>query len=352
MSEQFLYTDNEGMYTEGIIEGNSLQRTCDAGAVVGDFVVQGFLNANSVDVVTSNIDKRTVIGIIVEKPTVTDAIVMTKGVISGLAGMIKSQKVYLGADGKISPAIPLSGYLQVLGHAIDEDKVDFYPINTKIKLHVEIDGNDEHTVLMVHSNTFDGDDVFIDSSASGHILSPVNGAVHSDAEHVFGSSSIQCDDTLNSNVSVPNSDDFNFGSDDFTVDFWYKPMNTSVRQPILSNGYNNGWIFEIQSNKLVFYWATSGGYIYLLDPTILLNNTWYHVAGVKNGNSMTLYVNGVNVETKLAEPVDDSEYDLFIGGRPIYSNAALTGYIDEVRISKGIARWTENFTPPSYAYIP
>ena len=138
MSEQFLYTDNEGMYTEGIIEGNSLQRTCDAGAVVGDFVVQGFLNANSVDVVTSNIDKRTVIGIIVEKPTVTDAIVMTKGVISGLAGMIKSQKVYLGADGKMTPVIPTNGYLHVLGHAIDEDKVDFYPINTKVKIFEEI----------------------------------------------------------------------------------------------------------------------------------------------------------------------------------------------------------------------
>ncbi len=136
MPEQFLYTDNEGMYTEGIVEGNSLQRTCDASALVGDFVVQGFLNANSVDVVSNNIDMRSVIGIIVEKPTTTDAIVMTKGVISGLAGMIKTQKVYLGADGKMTPIIPTDGYLQILGHAIDEDKVDFYPINTKVKLYL------------------------------------------------------------------------------------------------------------------------------------------------------------------------------------------------------------------------
>ena len=133
-NHKFLYTDDEGMYTEGIIEGNSLQRSCDSSANIGDFVTQSLLLINSVDVASDNSSVRSVIGQIVDKPTTTEAVIMTKGVITGLAGMIKTQKVYLGSDGKLTPDLPESGYLHILGQAIDEDKVDFYPINTKIKL--------------------------------------------------------------------------------------------------------------------------------------------------------------------------------------------------------------------------
>lgn len=129
---EFLYVDANGDYIETINDATGEQRTCDVESVVGDMVMNSETVDNGVDSVVDNWDDRDVIGIITEKPTTTTCIVMTKGRVEGLSGLTKAQKVYLGADGAFTSTKPTDGYVRVVGHAIDADKVNFDPINTKI----------------------------------------------------------------------------------------------------------------------------------------------------------------------------------------------------------------------------
>jgi hypothetical protein len=74
-----------------------------------------------------------VVGYVTNKPTTTTAEILFQGTISGTFGLTKAGKVYLSASGGFDNAIPTGGYIQILGHAIDSDTVDFDPSNTKIK---------------------------------------------------------------------------------------------------------------------------------------------------------------------------------------------------------------------------
>jgi len=132
--QEYLFVDDEGNYTEELIEGSYIKRICDTSASVGDLVTESNSIVHGVDVPVNNTDKKAIIGIIIRKSDPTTACVMTKGVITGLAFLNKSKKVYLSTTGDISSGVPSVGYLQVLGHAINDDAMDFNPANIHIKL--------------------------------------------------------------------------------------------------------------------------------------------------------------------------------------------------------------------------
>ena len=81
---------------------------------------------------------------------------------------------------------------------------------------------------------------------------------------------------------------------------------------------------------------------------------WYHIAVVRNGINFYIFVNGVSQSLTVNTPIGTNDVGnvdstLYVGGlapSSFYFNA----WIDELRISKGIARWTTNFTPPSAPY--
>ena len=79
-------------------------------------------------------------------------------------------------------------------------------------------------------------------------------------------------------------------------------------------------------------------------------DTWYHIALVRYGTSIKLYVNGVsNISTSSSLGLVDNSVSLSIGSM-LTGEYSMNGYIDELRISKGVARWTSNFTPPTQPY--
>jgi hypothetical protein len=78
--------------------------------------------------------------------------------------------------------------------------------------------------------------------------------------------------------------------------------------------------------------------------------TWTHFALVRNGTDTDLYINGTSV---IALTSDTTNYNTpYIGIGGIYDNSSylLNGYIDDLRITKGVARYTANFTPPTAAF--
>jgi hypothetical protein len=212
---------------------------------------------------------------------------------------------------------------------------------------------DSYTKLLLHFNSD-----YTDSSASGHTVTSTGASITS-SERRFGAGSVSFDGT-SSYLAVPDSTDFEFGSGTFTIDFWVHytawsgqlGYNCPIGKCYNSNT-TNPWFFEISSSTVNFY-HYNGGWINAGGSFSLILNTWHHIAVVRNSsNLITLYINGIATGTTRTYSGDmgNNSDDVTIGTRYIagvgdWDARAVTGYIDELRVSKGIARWTTNFTPP------
>jgi len=220
-------------------------------------------------------------------------------------------------------------------------------------------GNDSFTKLLLHCNNVDGSTIFIDASASSHSVT-ANGSSQIDiTESKFGGSSVLFDGTTTSRLTIPDSDDWNFGSGDFTIDFWIKFNSLSGFQELVSQwggGGSNGslTIIKFNTNNLKVFYSTDGSSEVQVNSTFTFSDTnFHHIALVRDGNTLRFFVDGV------AEGTDDwTGVTLFNSTRPLNISTSadggsnpVDGWIDEVRISKGIARFTTAFTPPTDQYF-
>jgi hypothetical protein len=82
--------------------------------------------------------------------------------------------------------------------------------------------------------------------------------------------------------------------------------------------------------------------------TITLN-TWTHVAWTRSGSSNRLFINGTQVGSTTTDATNYTSTASFIGASQS-GTLPFAGYIDDLRITKGYARYTSNFTPPSSAF--
>jgi len=85
----------------------------------------------------------------------------------------------------------------------------------------------------------------------------------------------------------------------------------------------------------------------ITSPVTTSLNTWNHVVAQRRGNVGTIYINGVSVITGsiTVTPVVNTA-DSMVGSDDMVVTWPLNGYIDDFRITKGVARYRENFTPP------
>jgi len=221
-------------------------------------------------------------------------------------------------------------------------------------------GIDDYTKLLLHL-----DNDYTDSSSSRHTISTAGDPTFSTTK-VFGSHSVYFDGT-GDYLTVPNSPDWSFGSDDFTIDF---RLNFTTKPagdyPQLVTKWDGGsankkaWsiYYNINTNALVFEHSTNGstGVVLQVGWVAALSN-WYHIAVVRDSSDLVFYINGTrqgDTQTIGINSIYNSDTDVHIGTAFVNGSSSATsefnGYIDELRISKGIARWTSNFTPPTEAY--
>ena len=211
--------------------------------------------------------------------------------------------------------------------------------------------------LLMHFNGANGSTTFTDNSKNNLTVTSNNGASISTAQSKFGGASVFFDGTDDYLSSVNNSA-FNLSSGDFTVEFWFRTSTLSLPAShavlVGQMSYTSaGWgIWQYSSTTVYVYIGT--GFAIQTPSVFSSTSTWYHIALVKNGtgaNSLKLYVDGVVQAQGNYTPTYASSYPLVIGGittttgwnNNFYSN----GYIDELRITKGVARYTSNFTPPN-----
>lgn len=154
-----------------------------------------------------------------------------------------------------------------------------------------------------------------------------------------------------------------FGSSDFTVEFFINFQNFNAEACVLTGGWNYSagkrtWGFllggGLASNQMYFYCSSNGStsYICSIITSRLSVNTTYHVAAVREGSTFRLFLNGmlVGTSTSNASIYSDLSSGVTVGSfsqSETNSSYYADAWFDELRITKGVARYTENFTPPT-----
>jgi hypothetical protein len=133
---------------------------------------------------------------------------------------------------------------------------------------------------------------------------------------------------------------------DFTVELWVYPTTIT--------GSNRVFVLlENGANSAGFFMYGASGYIaldianvatYNLGSTAVTTNSWQHIAFVRSGSTLTGYINGTATGTATVTASLGSSGIMRVGAG-IAAGAPYAGFIDDLRITKGIARYTSNFTP-------
>jgi hypothetical protein len=238
---------------------------------------------------------------------------------SGIDTVNSTNETYNSSDDYYSPSSSFDSY-------------------TKFLLHLDNNVTDEIGKTVTNNNV-----TFSTSSKFGSHAASFNGS--------------------SSYLSIPDSADFDFGSGDFTVDMWIKYASIPVPNGEMLIGQTN--VTGNRSWKIVQYNDSGYGlsFLYSYDgstqsiihtPWVPSDTSWHHIAVIRNGADLKIYVDGTQVGTTAS-----------LGTNTIYNSSSVlqlgalenpaqiyyfNGYMDEVRVSKGIARWTSDFTPPISAY--
>jgi hypothetical protein len=152
---------------------------------------------------------------------------------------------------------------------------------------------------------------------------------------------------------VPTNPALAFESGNFTVEFWVNFTSIANRQDLVwwvpdNDSLRGGISWRLSGDALIYYDAAVGGAINTAWlPTI---NTWYHIALSRSGSSTRLFIDGVAGTTYSTILPYAASYRLYIGKDSASDSYPFTGYMDDFRITKGAARYTTNFTPPTASF--
>lgn len=204
---------------------------------------------------------------------------------------------------------------------------------------------------------FHFDDNMLNFGKSPAMITNTTGMVLSTTHHKFGSRSLKFSgQQIRNNLTILS--DLILASGDFTIDFWVYPENLSSydsKTPIapFSGAYRSITIFMYTDRIGLSVTSVNSGWSYenVSDPVILNNGTWNHIAIVRSGTKIYLFLNGVKkieINYGTGSIADASPFSL---GNNANNANKLTGYIDEFRYIKGSAIWTADFTPPTEPYV-
>jgi hypothetical protein len=205
--------------------------------------------------------------------------------------------------------------------------------------------------LLLNGGGSDGSTTIVDSSANNWSFTNTGSVAYSTTQTKFASTSIYFNGSRNlvlataTNLQMPG---------DFTWEAWVYATTTAGFYGIIGTSAIYGRI--LISNNAGLYWesdngsaplAVSSGY----PPTgAWTANAWQHVALTRSGSSWRFFKNGTQIgSTQTASFTPETTQNLNIGSTYGSSNR-FTGYLEGVRFTKGVARYTANFTAPTAAF--
>ena len=202
-----------------------------------------------------------------------------------------------------------------------------------------------NVVALLHMDGADASTTFTD--VKGHTFTAAGNAQIDTAQSKFGGASGLFDGT-GGYISTPSSADFAYGTGDFTWECWVRLAVTTGNQYIVEHGDNGGTV--TYNGGLRYYNTTTstGSVLYTTVPP-LVAGTWYHVAITRQSGTTRMFIDGV-LKASAADAHNYGAQSLRFGA---YGGGGygLNSHIDEARITKGVARYTANFTPPAEQFL-
>lgn len=222
---------------------------------------------------------------------------------------------------------------------------------------VESDPYWSNVVLLLRGDGADGGTTFTDSSSSAKTVTVYGDSKTSATNYKIGNAAMAFDGT-GDYVELADSNDWDFGSGDFTIEFWYRTASVTGNSDIIAQRSSATYppvIVQRSTSTIKCYISSTGssilpntlsgtlGSAILTSKTISIN-TWYHVAITRRNGIFYMFIDG---EPNSVEPgysstsLVNSANALRLGG---FASNYTNGQVDELRITKGVDRYSGNFT--------
>lgn len=215
----------------------------------------------------------------------------------------------------------------------------------------------EQTTLILNMAETAGATSIQDSTENASVFSAVGTASISNEAPSADSRSINLTTNTSYFESSQNMDAYNFGTGDFTIEFWYKSRVAGANyQTILEckvSGTPNTWsVFMNANGSVTLYAGTADLYSdrnvisHYPWPPIINDTQWHHVAVCRTSGTTRIFVNGVLGES-VADPTNYTSVgvpSLIIGKSRPTTEYTVNGNIGPIRITKA-GRYTTDFTP-------
>jgi Concanavalin A-like lectin/glucanases superfamily len=209
-------------------------------------------------------------------------------------------------------------------------------------------------VLLAGFEGTDGSTTLVDESPVGRTLTAQSTAQIDTAQFKYGASSLLLNGTSDY-VTAADSTDWDFGSGEFTIEAFTRWSSLSNDAAIAANyDGTNGWSFGVSSGFLTFngtsYTFNDAGW-WFANRVI---DQWFHFCADRDASGHTrIYIDGVmRGKSTNTAAINNATGNLAIGRRAEAAIRYFPGHIDELRITKGIARYASDsgFTVPTEAY--
>ena len=218
--------------------------------------------------------------------------------------------------------------------------------------------------LLLHMDGANGSTTFTDSSSNNLTVTPSGNAQISTAQSQFGGASGLFDGT-GDYLTISANSLFNFGTGAFTIELFFRIASGASGSPfgkILMSNENGAFVagcfsFYGLASSTAFrpsFWIQEfSGSTPILTPTSgdYRDNIWHHVAIVRQtGGAMNMYIDGTSVASATHTGNCGSSTRNLVIGYNMVSARELLGNVDEIRVKKGQAVYTANFTIPTAAF--
>jgi hypothetical protein len=207
--------------------------------------------------------------------------------------------------------------------------------------------------LLLNGDGTNGSQTFTDLSPTPKTITRTGSIIVSTAQKKYGTGSMYNNDQLSYlTISSPNND-FSVSSN-FTLECWIYPTQASqsygcIFNNTVSTNTNSSYgqiTVEMNGSSILCHFNGSNNSI--LNLGTVNANTWYHIAITKSSNNVYGFINGVlKSSNTISISVNAGSVARIFRYYTNSNNYAFLGYIDDFRFTKGVARYTANFTPPT-----
>lgn len=200
--------------------------------------------------------------------------------------------------------------------------------------------------LLLKGEGTNGGSTITDLSLKARTPATNSGAVTSTVQFKFGASSLYFDAASTFaqrgfTYSIAAADRLGTGS--YTIEMFFRINATGRLYQLFAIDTVSGFLQVDAAGSI--RWLTQ----VFTPPSPIAANTWYHLAAVRSGSSVWVFLDGTQIGSTITDTRDQNGSTWWVG-RDFDTDRGLYGYIDELRVTKGVARYTANFTPPTQTF--